>query len=100
MNCENQFSKEFDERLGRVATRVFWWKKPPEALSDINRFVAQAMTFGAWSDIQTTLEVFGEHTFRGVLLKPPPGVFDLKSWNYWHIRFGMPVPLLPKRRFE
>jgi hypothetical protein len=29
-----------------VASRLFWWKSPEEALADQNRFLAQVMTYG------------------------------------------------------
>jgi hypothetical protein len=94
----NPAARSLEPELLTVATRLFWWKEPEEALRDAPRFLAQVMTFGAWSDIQITLKAFGEEAFRKVLEDPPAGVFDPKSWNYWHIRFQMtPVPPLPKR---
>lgn len=36
---------------------------------------------------------FPESAFREVLAHPPAGVFDPRSWNYWHVAFGInPVP--------
>ena len=82
-----------------MAAKVFWWGKPEEALEDQNRFVAQVMTWGDWGDVKTTLRVLGESAFEAVLDNPPPGVFDKKSWNYWHVYFGRtPVPALPQRQ--
>jgi hypothetical protein len=93
-----------DEADGRaleeIAEKLFWWKKPEEALQFIPRFLAQVMTLGTWEDVQTVGRIFGRNAFRDVLFNAPPGVFDLRSWHYWHIVFGLPVPPLPTRRFE
>jgi hypothetical protein len=86
--------------LERVAKRLFWWKTPAEALADRKRFLAQVMTYGNVQDLATTLRHFPRSALREVLVDPPPGVFDPRSWNYWHVVFGItPTPELPKRRF-
>ena len=89
---------EIPVSLCRIARRLFWWKSPEEALSAPIRFVSQVMTFGTWDDIQVALAEFGEDAFRAALDSPPAGVFDARSWNYWHLVFGRtPVPPLPER---
>lgn len=85
--------------LERVAKRLFWWKTPAEALEDPIRFLAQAMTYGTIEDLAVVRQHFPENAFREVLAHPPAGVFDPRSWSYWHVRFGLEVPpALPKRR--
>ena len=84
--------------LEQVASRLFWWKTPAEALADPDRFLAQVMTYGTLEDLMVVQHYFSESAFRGVLANPPAGVFDPRSWNYWHIRFGLEPPAeLPKR---
>ena len=84
--------------LQTVARRLFWWLTPEEALANPIRFAARVMTYGTWEDVQTAKEELGEGTFREVLADPPPGVFDARSWLYWHRYFGLePIPPLPKR---
>lgn len=86
--------------LLRLATRLIWWKPPAEAVQDIPRLVAQVMTLGTWDDVQTARGLLGNEAFRRVLDNPPPGVFDARSWAYWHAVFERePVPPLPKRQF-
>lgn len=88
-----------DARLLDVAARLFWWKAPEEALADERRFLAQAMTFGSWDDMQVVSSTYGEDALRAVLADAPPGVFDRRSWAYWHARLGLtPTPPLPRRR--
>jgi hypothetical protein len=85
--------------LERVAKRLFWWKSPAEALEYPVRFLAQVMTYGTIEDLAVVKRHFPESAFRGVLANPPAGVFDPRSWNYWHVRFGIqPIPELPKRQ--
>lgn len=85
--------------LERVASRLFWWKSPAEALADPIRFLAQVMTYGTVEDLTVVRRHFSETAFREVLAKPPAGVFDPRSWNYWHVVFGLKTPAeLPKRR--
>jgi hypothetical protein len=84
--------------LEAVALRLFWWKSPSEALVDRRRFTAQVMTLGNWEDVQMTRRELGEGCLREALLRPPPGVFDERSWYYWHAVLEIqPVPPLPQR---
>ena len=87
------------ENLRQVARRVFWWLTPEEGMADGLRLAAQVMTWGTWDDVQTTRLALGEETFRRALLAPPAGLFDERSWVYWHHYFGIsPVPPLPRRK--
>ena len=85
-------------KLRPVAGRVFWWGDPEEWLNDALRFAAQVMTFGNLEDTRLTLELLGDSLFRDVLANPPPGLFDAKSWAYWHHRYHLAVPPLPVRK--
>ncbi len=83
-----------------VAARLVWWKPAAEALEDRQRFLAQVMTYGTVEDVVAARDRFGEDAFRQVLADPPAGVFDARSWAYWHVVFGMdPPPELPRRGF-
>ncbi len=84
--------------LEALARRLIWWKPPAETLDRPERLIAQVMTLGTWDDIQTARRQWGDDGFRRVLALPPPGVFDKRSWNYWHVVFNLsPVPPLPVR---
>ena len=100
MLSANQSAIPADARpaLLPVASRVFWWGKPEEWLNDAIRFTAQVMTFGDWNDTALVWKLLGDSMFQAVLLNPPPGVFDIKSWTYWHVRYHLDVPPLPERQ--
>lgn len=84
--------------LEDVARRLFWWKTPAEALGDSNRFLAQVMTLGTIEDLRVARRHFGDDDFRAVLGEAPPGVFDARSWAYWHQVLGLgEAPALPRR---
>ena len=84
--------------LEALARRLIWWKPPAEALDRPERLIAQVMALGTWDDILTARKQWGDDGFRRVLAQPPPGVFDKRSWNYWHVVFNVnPVPPLPVR---
>lgn len=85
--------------IERLARRLIWWKSPEESLRRPERVIAQVMALGTWEDIELAKREWGVDALRGVLAMPPPGVFDRRSWNYWHVIFGIaPVPALPVRK--
>ena len=86
------------ELLG-IARRVCWWKTPEETLTDPISFVARVMTLGNWAEVRAVQTQVGDLPFRRVLLDPPAGIFDPRSWHYWHQALGFDVvPPLPQRR--
>lgn len=86
--------------IREIARRLIWWQTPDRVLAQPRRFLAQVMALGTWDDIVAVRQVYGDDALRAVLADPPPGVFDPRSWHYWHAVFGIdPVPPLP-RRFE
>ena len=80
-----------------VARRVFWWGQPEDSMQDVIRFTAQVMVFGDWSDTTLTCRLLSPSLFRQVLAQPPPGLFDPKSWSFWHHYFQITPPPLPRR---
>ena len=86
--------------LATLARRLFWWKTPDEALADPRRFLAQVMTYGTWRDIVEARAHWEEGAFRDALQSAPPGVFDQRSWTYWHYALDLlPIPRRPRRNF-
>ena len=85
--------------LRGIAERLMWWQPPARSLEQTRRFIVQVMVLGTWEDVKATQQVYGEGAFREALRDAPPGIFDVRSWSYWHHVFGMlPVPALPRRK--
>jgi hypothetical protein len=91
---------DYSEDLRRVAKRVVWFKPPEEALNETKLFLAHVMTYGTLEDIVVAMKYYSDADFDLVLTDAPPGIFDLRSWNYWNLRYHHePVPPLPRRQF-
>lgn len=87
-----------DDRLREIARRLAWWQPPDRTLADPPRFLAQVMAYGTWDEALFVLRVYGEVAMEDALRAAPPGVFDDRSWSYWHARLGIAqIPPLPHR---
>jgi hypothetical protein len=85
--------------LESLAARLLWWKPPAESLRDEARLLAQVMVYGTPEDLAVARRCFPESAFRAALAHPPAGLFDRRSWVYWHLVLGVPVPAdLPRRQ--
>jgi hypothetical protein len=81
-----------------VARRVVWFQEPEETLADPVQFLAHVMTYGTIQDLAALEGIIGPEEFSQALVEAPPGVFDARSWAYWHLRHGrQPAPPLPSR---
>lgn len=84
--------------LIRVAKRMVWFKPPEETLRDPAFFLNHVMTWGTVEDIRVARAHFDDGDFRAALRQAHPGIFDARSWSYWHLILGMdPAPPLPER---
>ncbi len=88
-----------DTQARQMAAKYVWWKDPDEALGNQIHFLAQMMTMGTLQDVQWMCANFSEAKLIEVLNQAPPGVFNGRSWHYWHHRLGSAqVPVMPSRR--
>jgi hypothetical protein len=88
------------DQLERIARELFWWLSPEVSLANPRRFLAQVMTLGTWNEVRRVKDSFGWDAFRDALLHAPPGVFDGRSWAYWHAFFGLPEAEMPRRSLK
>ena len=90
---------DHDADLRAVARRVVWFKPPEETLRDTVFFLNHVMTFGDVDDVVTMRRHFDDEALRDALRRACPGVFDARSWTYWHaVLCGTPAPPLPTRQ--
>ena len=85
--------------LRRIASRVVWWETPDHVLAREEDFLCRVMALGDLSDVNHVLATYGADRLRRALRIAPPGIFDPRSWHYWHHRLGLgPAGPLPVRR--
>ena len=85
--------------LLRVARQVAWFQPPEETLRNPVLFLNHAMTRGTIEELRVVRDHFGPEEFRNALRNAHPGIFDARSWSYWHLMLDMtPTPPLPERR--
>lgn len=82
-----------------VASRVIWFEAAEDALCNVPRFVAYAMTYGTWREMLVMQRYLSEDDLRVAMVLAPAGIYDSRSWAYWHVRLGaFNVPPLPEKR--
>ena len=86
------------QELEKLAERMIWWKRPEEALRYPDRLLAQVMALGTWEDVQTAKRVWTREQFVAVLKNAPTGVFDRRSWAYWHCILKVALVSAPPQR--
>jgi hypothetical protein len=85
-------------QLAEVARRVVWFEPPEQAIADPVRFLAYAMTYGSHNDMVVIREQLSDNDLREAIAQAPPGIFDPRSWSYWHLKLGRyPAPPMPTR---
>ena len=91
---------DMTDEIEGLARRSIWWKTPEQALRYPDRLLAQVMALGTWDDVLLAKRYWSRAEFVAVLKNAPPGVFDRRSWVYWHSVLSVePVPPLPLRHF-
>lgn len=88
-----------DERAPSMARKYVWWQPPEQTLADRPLLLAQMMTLGSADDIRWLLSLVSTAELRNALRDAPIGIFNPRSWKFWHLRLGLgPPPELPARR--
>lgn len=83
-----------------VAKRVVWFKPPAATLADDGFFLNFLMVYGTAEDLTVARQRYDDDDFRRALRNALPGIFDARSWAYWHARLGLgPAPARPVREF-
>jgi hypothetical protein len=87
------------ETARQLAAKYVWWKAPDEALADQPHFLAMLMTYGTLEDTRWLLANYPPEALRDALRQAPSGIFNGRSWHFWHLKLGVePVGPLPVRR--
>ena len=95
---------EGSEELARLAKRYIWWKTVDQAMENPEQIVAQVMNMGDWDDVCQLVDCVGNEGLCWVIKQAEIGMFNERSWHYWHYRLGLAkvgcVPALPVRKLS
>lgn len=81
-----------------LAKKYVWWQGPERTLAEPTDLFAQIMTLGTVDDVGWMLTCASRDDLRAVLRTPPIGIFNGRSWTYWHRCLDQtPIPPLPTR---
>ena len=87
-----------DRRAAALARKYVWWQDPRLTLADPRLLIAQVMTLGTLDDVRWLIDRVPADELRQVLREPPIGIFNERSWRFWHLRLDCrPIPPLPAR---
>lgn len=88
-------------QLDLLAKKYVWWESTAWAYDHSDILLANIMNLGDWNDIKNLRQIVGDETLKALLENAPPGSFNYRSWDYWHIKFDMlPIPPLPTRNLK
>lgn len=86
------------ERALALAKKYVWWQGAERTLAEPSVLFAQIMTLGTVADVNWMLTCVSRPDLRALLRTPPIGIFNGRSWTYWHRWRGQtPIPPLPRR---
>jgi hypothetical protein len=77
------------EELACLAKRYIWWKTVDRAMENPEQIVAQVMNMGAWDDVCRLVDLIGDEGLCRVIKHAEIGIFNERSWHYWHYRLGL-----------
>ena len=84
--------------LDTLAIRYVWWNSVQWAYQHTDIFLSSVMNLGNFDDIQLLRREVGDAILEAVIRHAPAGYFNYRSWDYWHVKFGItPIPPLPAR---
>ncbi len=91
----------YTAKIASLAKRYVWWESPQWACEHPTIFLANVMNLGNWDDIQLVRQLLGDQVLKNALQEAPPGYFNYRAWDYWHLKFNInPIPPLPQRDFR
>jgi hypothetical protein len=76
-----------------LARRVVWFKSPSDAIAMPMHFIAHVLTYGTHDDVSVLRRFVSDDELREALASAPSGIFDERSWAYWHSNWRYPPPL-------
>lgn len=82
-------------QLFPIIDKAFTNSKPAELMHNPLQYLAYIMVSANWKTVCGVRAILGEDPFKAVLANPPTGVFDKKSWQFWHKHYHLADTPLP-----
>jgi hypothetical protein len=88
--------------LLRPFSVYIWWETVDETLEHPLFLIAQVMARGTYLDFTRLEAMFSRAVFVHVLEHAQAGMFNVRTWHFWHYRLGLAtheldIPALPTR---
>ena len=84
------------DELRKAARRCIWFEPPEVALKEPGRLAAYIFTYGSQEDVMALRGQIPQDDLQRLLDAVPPGIYDPRSWAYWHLMAGRyetpPIP--------
>jgi hypothetical protein len=89
-----------NKELLDLASRVNWFEDSKDVVKNKYKFLNHIMVYGTLDDVKIMLKYYSLHDCKEALQNTQVGLYDYKSWHFWHIALGYDDVLpLPKRAF-
>lgn len=89
---------ELTPDLKEAATRCIWFEPAERAIKNTARLTAHILTYGSTKDVNALRAQLCDTELKEALKIAPPGIYDARSWAYWHLQTGQRTPPpLPQR---
>ncbi len=75
--------------MASLVKKYVWWKTPEEVMKLPEQIRAQVMNLVIWDDVCLFERIIGTNGFCRVIKQAEIGMFNERSWHYWHHRLGL-----------
>ena len=83
---------ELTTDLKEAAMRCLWFEPAERAIKNTARLTAHILTYGNIKDVNALRAQLSDQDLKEALEKAPSGIYDARSWSYWHLLMGRRTP--------
>ncbi len=92
---------ELTTELKEAALRCLWFEPAERSIKNTARLTAHILTYGNIEDVNALRTQLSDDDLAEALDKAPSGIYDARSWAYWHLVTGRRTPPpMPQRQFS
>lgn len=83
---------ELTPELQEAITRCIWFEPAERAIQNTAKLTAHILTYGSIGDVKALRAQLSDAELKRALDNAPAGIFDARSWAYWHLCMGQRTP--------